>query len=225
MLIYISNRDCSTVRAANVRAGTERLEDGELAVWVEFDVDAETWDAWDREREAIGAPGGFSFATGDTFATRGKAPYDFQITADAAHFDDDFIVRAAAETLPPENSVELGRLFQFSWVPDPKVIIGVAASVLSEIPGDLLASYLYDLVKRFRGRIGGGKRGPIFEIRVERTPRSRNTTIKIDTGQTADLEAALRQIPEILRAEAISAFWDGANSRYSEIESRDGTES
>jgi hypothetical protein len=212
------------VRPANVQAGTERLEDGELAVWVEFDVDAETWDAWEREREAIGAPGGFSFATGETFATRGNAPYDFQITADAAHFDDDFILRAAAETLPPENSVELGRLFQFSWVPDPKVIIGVAATVLSGIPGDLLASYLYDVVKRFRGRIGGGRRGPIFEIRVERTPRSRNTTIKIDASQTADLEAALRQVPAILRAEATSAFWDGVNSRYSEVENGDSTE-
>jgi hypothetical protein len=212
------------VRPINVEAGTERLEDGELAVWVEFDVDAETWDAWEREREAIGAPGGFSFTTGDTFATRGRPPYDFQITADAAHFDDDFILRAAAETLPVENSIEIGRLFQFSWVPDPKVIIGIAARVLSGIPGNLLAAYLYDLAKKFRDRMEGRKRGPIFEIRVERTPTSRNTTVKIDTAHTSDLEAALRQVPEILRAEAISAFWDDANSRYQEIESRDRTE-
>lgn len=206
------------VRPANVEAGTERLEDGELAVWVEFDVDAETWDAWERQREAVGAPGGFSFTTNETFAARGGPPYDFQITADAAHFDDDFILRAAAETLPPENSVELGHLFQFSWVPDPKVVIGVATTILSGVPGNLLASYLYDLAKRFRDRMEGRKRGPIFEIRVERTPTSQNTIVKIDTAHTADLEAALMQVPDILRAEATSAFWNDLHNRYDDAD-------
>ena len=168
--------------------------------------------------------GGFSFATGETFATRGGPPYDFQITADAAHFDDDFILRVAAETLPAENSIELGHLFQFSWVPDPKVVIGIATTVLSGIPGNLLAAYLYDLAKKFRDRMDGRKRGPVFEIRVDRTPRSRSTTIKIDTAHASDLEAALRQVPEILRAEATSAFWDDASSRYNEIETNDPTE-
>ena len=123
-------------------------------------MDAGAWDAWERECHALGVPGGFSSATGETFATRGGPPYDFQITADASDFDDDFIVRVAAETLPAETSVELGHLFQFSWVPDPKVIIGIATTVLSGIPGNLLASYLYDLAKKFRGRMDGGTRGP-----------------------------------------------------------------
>ena len=94
----------------------------------------------------------------------------------------------------------------------------------SGIPGNLLASYVYDLAKKFRNRMDGRKRGPIFEIRVERTPTSRNTTVKIDTAHASDLEAALRQVPEILRAEATSAFWDDANNRYNEIAINDRTE-
>jgi hypothetical protein len=77
------------VEISNVVTGTERLEDGYLAAWSEFDVDEEVWDQFEREVEATGAPGGMSVSMtgpldGETLATDSQVV----VAANAHHFTD-----------------------------------------------------------------------------------------------------------------------------------------
>lgn len=208
------------VFASNVIAGIEELEDGELAAWIEFDVDEDQWALVQQEWANAGAPGGFSFSTAESFATRGEPPYDVQIAADASYFDDAFLVAAAADSLPTDVTVELARLYQFSWIPDPKIMIDLTQSILVSIPGNLLSSYLYDLGSKFKSRLTPDPRPPIFEIRVRRTRRSRTTTVKISTTSDDGLRRAMEAVPAILRAEGQTAHWDDEGQRWEPIATR-----
>jgi hypothetical protein len=203
--------------AVTVAAGVEPTEDGHLAAWVEFDVDEHEWELFEQEKRAAGAPGGMSFSTVETFATRGKPPYDLEIAADASYFDDDLILNAAQKALPGELSVELARLYQFSWVPEPKVIFDIAEQILMALPGNLLSEYLYDLANRFRVILAGRPRRPTFEVRVRRTPVSHSTKIKLVAADADELRRAMREIPEILRAESQAAYWDSSGDRWQQI--------
>jgi hypothetical protein len=205
------------VNCMNVAAGIEKTEDGEFAAWIEFDVDEDEWQLYDQERQKAGAPGGWSFTTVDNFASRGQSPYDIEIAADASYFDDDFLLAVAGEILPGELTVTLGRLYQFSWVPDPKILIGIAQTTLMSIPANLLSSYLYDFARKFKAKLAGDSRMPTFEIRVRRQRRSKTTTIKITATDDYGLRQAMESVPEILRQEGKTAYWDDTNHRWEQI--------
>jgi hypothetical protein len=207
--------------AVIIATGVEPTEDGHLAAWVEFDVDEDEWELFEQEKRAVGAPGGMSFSTTETFATRGESPYDIEIAADASYFDNDLIVSAAGEALPGELSIELARLYQFSWTPDPKVLIDIAAQIVISMPGDLLSAYLYDFANRFRKKLERQPRQPIFELRVRRTPISRSTKIKLIAADDDKLRQAMREIPEILRAEGQTSYWYGSANRWHQIVSNE----
>lgn len=216
------NHDLSRPSTAVIIAtGVEPTEDGHLAAWVEFDVDEDEWELYEQEKREAGAPGGMSFSTMEPFANRGEAPYDVEIAADAAYFDDAIIVSAAAEALPGELRVQLARYYQFAWIPEPKVVIDLAAQVLLSIPGEVLSAYLYDLAIRFRSKLAGKPQKPIFELRVRRTPISRSTRIKLVADDADELRQAMQAIPEILRAEGETAYWDNSARRWSKIQSKE----
>ncbi len=174
--------------AVTVAAGVEPTEDGHLSAWVEFDVDEREWDQYEKETQAAGAPGGMSFSTVEPFASRGNSPYGLTISADASYFHDDLIVAAAEEVLPGEWSVELARLYQFSWI----------------------------------ARIAGQPKQPTFEFRVIRTPRSHTTEVKLTVADEDELRRAMREVPEILRAEGQVAYWDGTEGQWHQIPPENG---
>lgn len=198
----------------NVTAGVEKTEDGEFAAWIECDVDEDEWQLYDEELQTAGAPGGWSFSTVDNFARRGQPPYDMEIAADASYFADDFLLTAAGESLPDGLTITLGRLYQFSWIPDPKILIGIAQTTLTSIPANLLSSYLYDFAQKFKTKLSSDSRMPTFEMHVQRRPRSKTTTIKITTTDDHGLRQAMESVPEILRQEGKTAYWDDTNHRW-----------
>ncbi|MFI9412854.1 hypothetical protein [Nocardia gamkensis] len=131
----------------NVTAGVEDLDDGHRAVWVEFDVDEDDWAAIQKEIEEAGAPGGFS--VGFLEPLEGvPIDGDFQIAADAYYYSNDEILSAASH-LPSGQSVGIARIHQLSAAPDAAVYLAYGAGVLLSIPGNLLASMIYDAAKRF----------------------------------------------------------------------------
>ncbi len=201
----------------NIVAGVEKMEDGEFAAWVEFDVDEDEWQLYDQERQKAGAPGGFSYSTVVRFASRGRPPYDLEIAADASYFNDMFLVSATAESFPDELTLELARLYQFSWAPDPKVLIDLAQATLMAIPANLLSSCLYDFARKCKSKLAAGSGSPIFEVRVHRTPRSKTTTIKITATDDHGLRQAMEGVPEILRAEGQTAYWDDTDHQWQQI--------
>lgn len=205
------------VTCMNVTAGVEKTEDDEFAAWIEFDVDEDEWELYDQERQKAGAPGGWSYSTVNNFARRGQPPYDIEIAADASYFDDNFLLSAAAESLPDELTVALAHLYQFSWTPDPKILIDLAHAMLMSIPANLLSSYLYDFARKFKPKLAGDSRTPTFEIRVRRKPRSKTTIIKITTTDDHGLRQAMEGVPEILCAEGETAYWDDTNHRWKQI--------
>lgn len=207
------------VNPTNVEAGVETMEDGELAAWVEFDVDQEKWEVYEREKQAAGAPGGFSYATTQIFATRGDSPYDITISADAAHFDWQSLTQAAHESLPEDMSVELRELFQFSWAPDPKVMIEIGMALLTNTPTDLIEIYLIQLTEWLRGHLARSNESavPTFELRVHRTPGTKTTEMKITSADGDSLAKAMQAVPEILRAEGESVTWDADANEWRKI--------
>lgn len=205
------------VNCINVTAGVEKTEDGEFAAWIECDVDEDQWQLYDEECQAAGSPGGWSFSTVDPFASRGQQPYDMEIAGDASYFSDDLLLAAACESLPGELTITLGRLYQFSWIPDPKILIGIAQTTLTSIPANLLSSYLYDLARKFKAKLSYNSPTPTFEMHVQRQPRSKTTTIKITATDDYGLRQAMESVPEILRQEGKAACWDDVNHQWEEI--------
>ncbi|MGW4156303.1 hypothetical protein ACWEDF_24435 [Micromonospora chersina] len=200
----------------NVTAGVEQMEDGELAVWTEFDIDEEVWGRFEAERLEAGAPGGFSFTATTTFATRGEPPYDLVIAADASHFPAPATI-ATAETLPPGLSVELAELFQFSWVPEPKVLIEIGMALLMSTPSDLLGLMLTEVANRLKAQLKEDSPAPTFEVQVKRKPRSKTTKVKITAMSDEGLQQAMQQVPAILRAEGQAAYWDDQARGWQEV--------
>jgi hypothetical protein len=178
---------------------------------------------FEQERVAAGAPGGFSYSTVQPFASRGSHPYGIRIAADAAFFDDDLLLHAAA-SFPANFAVEVGRLYQFSWAPDPKVLIDIASQVLLGVPINVLSTYLYDVARKLWAPLSKENRTPVFEVRVERTPTSKSTTIKIVPGSADQLRRLMREVPEILRAEGQAGYWNSTEERW-EILDEGGSES
>jgi hypothetical protein len=132
---------------SNVDAGVEQLKDGYLAAWAEFDVDADAWAEYEAERDAVGAPGGMSFSATETIP--GSVPTIEAMTAvaaDASHFDDTTILRAARE-LEPIGTAPAGRLYQFAFTPEAKVILDLVASVLAARAPRIITTALYDASK------------------------------------------------------------------------------
>lgn len=205
------------VTGTNVIAGVEQMDDGEYAAWIEFDVDEDEWGLFEGERLAAGTRGGFSFSTAEPYASRGKPPFDVEISADAAYYDDKFVQGAATECLPKELTVELARLYQFSVAPDPKIVIDIVETVIVGISLNLLSAYLYDFLHRCKGKVSRGSPTPTFEIRMRRTRRSTNTTVKIEATDDAGLRRAMESLPDILSVEGRTASWDSSAHGWREV--------
>jgi hypothetical protein len=200
--------------------GVETLDDGELAAWTEFDVDAKVWEAHELRCKAMGVPGGFSYVATSTFASRGQPPYGLVIAADAAHFGQEALAQAMHDSLPEDFSVKLSDLFQFSIIPEPRVLIEVGLALLTTTSNDLITTHLGQLVGRLTGFLArSGEQRPLtLEVRTHRTPRTRTSEVKIQVNDTDQWVKALMAAPEILRAEGQFVTWDEESKDWRQVD-------
>lgn len=188
---------------SNVDAGVEKLEDGYLAVWAEFDVDADAWAEFEAERDASGAPGGISFSATEPI-TRDEQVRQavVAVAADASYFDDSTILRAARE-LELVGTTGAERLYQFAFTPDPKVVLELATSVVTSHRPKVLADALYNAARIF---IRPGL-PTTYNISLRESPDSPSSLrVHLSTDDAEVLRHALSQIPSLLRTAARATY-------------------
>jgi hypothetical protein len=196
--------------------GVERLPDGHLAAWVEFDVDEDAWAVYEAECEAVGAPGGMSVSF--TSPVPGQQPVEnpaVVISGDAANFDDEDL-DAAAKVLERLGSVEQRHLFQLTEIPDAKVVIEFFIAAGWGVTLNLVASTLYDAGRKLLL----GDRPTIFNLEVKKGRGSRRSVkLHVAVNNKEEWKAALDRLPTILESATEGTFaYDPSNEDFKEIE-------
>lgn len=187
------------MRVENVMASVRQRDDGEFEVWAEFDVDELAWRSHEKEKEALGAPGGMSFTMSSPLHVPGEENDDreplVRVAADAAHFDDALLLAASASS--PHYRVQPARLYQFELEPLARVICDLAPGLFASVPVNLLSSYLYDLLQHFVPT----KRGEpsILEIRVVERPDVVEKMVYLQTRDKKALRKALDKFGDALQ--------------------------
>lgn len=195
------------VHVSRVTAGTERLDDGFLAVWAEFDVDSSEWDIVQGELDAAGVAGGMSISFSAPLAGGHLDPTaPVVILADAHHFGDEAIREAAA--MLGSAGVESGgeRLYQFSGIPEAKVVLDLVLPVIEALGVNLAASLIYDAAKHLllRRRTQGRT---IFNLVFRETARgARKLQIHLEAESPDDLRSTLERLPAALEAGLSGTF-------------------
>jgi len=203
---------------SNVVTGTERLEDGYLAAWSEFDVDEEVWDQFEREVEAAGAPGGMSASLtgpldGETLATDSQVV----VAADAHHFTDDDIRRAASELARLDPSAGGERLYQFSGVPEAKVVIDTVLALGAAVGTNILAAIIYDAAKGFLKR---QRQRVVFNLIFRESRKgARKLQVHLEVASEEQLRTAFEGLPAILEGGAVGTFASTDGQALQPIES------
>ena len=178
---------------ANVESGVRLRPDGEWEAWAEFDVDADDWDRFERQLKEAGAPGGMSFKASEPFIVSEGGPPAIHVCADAHHFPDELLLDLAKD-LSKRGPFQIDHLYSFSFVPPAAVVIAVAAQWASQIPPNLLASWLYDAAKRFLQPIGAEK--TIFDFEINHTDGSQ-VKAHLETANKKTLRRAIEAFREL----------------------------
>jgi hypothetical protein len=186
--------------------GTETLEDGHLAVWMEFDMPDGEWAAVDQEVRESGALGGFSYTTLDS-VSGDEQTADIEIAADVSHFTE-VQIEAAADALRVDYGVWSARVFQFSHVVDAAVILSFAASVVQQVPANVLSELILNTAKRFLRPSGPS----VFNLRVKATPKRFVGKVRIVTDDPEELKRQIAKVPSVFRA-ALDDIRDQGDSR------------
>lgn len=210
------------VPAAVVASGVEELEDGHFAAWVEFDVDAELWEAYGGQVAAAGAPGGMSISFTSPMAGRslaGDAP--LVVAADRHHFADDEIDEAVTllSRLGVETRGEL--LYQFSFEPVAKILVEVVWPTVMALGPDVVASAIYDAMRSF---FRPGRGAITFNVVFRETPRGKRTLkIHIEATSEAEFASAVNGLPHILRAGGAGTFASTGGKPLGQVAPTPGT--
>jgi hypothetical protein len=168
-------------------------DDGYEGVWVEIEVEEEEW-------KKHGDMRGLSPTLIEPYLKphpdNNNPP--LRIAADAGHFDDRDL-EAAAIILAPRFSVEAGRVYQLSELPDPRVIVEMTVTTLQTLASNMSASALYDALKVFlRGR--NRDKETDFNFRV--TEVSGKTIVEgaLRTSNDKHLKQVLEALGELQRS-------------------------
>jgi hypothetical protein len=193
------------VSVSEVESGVEQLEDGEFAVWAEFNVDEDVWAAYGAEVAAPGAPGGMSISfTGPTAGRSLASESALVVAADGHHFDEEEIDAAVAilRQLGTDAGGEV--LYQFSFEPIAKVIIDVAWPVVAPLGPNIVASAIYDAARSF---LRPGRQGLVFNVSFKETRRgTRKVKVHIEASNEAELRAAIDGLPKVLESGTRGTF-------------------
>jgi hypothetical protein len=136
-----------TMRTRNAKAYVRARADGYSEVVAQIDVAKEDW-------ERSGSMNGISFSTSDDIGQYGEDP-GLYIYADASWFSDFDIVEAGRMTNdrllttadPAYTGLKVGRYFQFSIIPDAKIVLEVGWTLFIALGPNLVASAIWDGVK------------------------------------------------------------------------------
>ena len=180
--------------------------DGFKEVWVRIDVDAGQWDAFDQQRIAAGAPGGFSFSAAQPVRVLDGLPSAstevIELAADASHWPDEVLL-AAAEDLRQIGTVDVGRRFAFAYDPAAVVVISIALNLVLTVVGNAL----YDALKRFLFT----DRPTIFHFRVERGDEL--VEARLETSASDTLRQAVDAFDELVNPGRLFV-WDEESGEW-----------
>lgn len=187
------------VRTRNVRARAVELEDGAIGVVVSGQVPAEDW-------ERLGEVRNFSPAGGsDLEPALWRQPDQpvVSLAVDAAWFEAEDIA-AAAEVLEGIGPVKAQEYFQFSAIPDAKILIDAAWPAITLLGPGLACNMMWDAVKalwrRRRTPDGADAAAPTtIEIRFRDGERQLDFVLK--TNSEAVAEGAIAALPTALPTE------------------------
>jgi hypothetical protein len=218
MPMHFSHGVTRPIEVTNVRSGTERLADGHLAAWAEFDVETDEWDANEAARDAVGAARGMTVSVYRAIGDREELvdPPVF-VGADASYFSDVDIAEAA-RMLGPIGPANIAHLYQFAFVPDPKVVIEFNAGATESLSLNVLAAALYDAAKTFM-RPG---RDTIFSMMVRKSPRGHHTLkLHIATSDTDALRVATGHAADLLQKSTEGTFaYNPSSEAFDALEPR-----
>jgi hypothetical protein len=203
------------IDASNIEAGVERLDDGHLAAWAEFDADADAWAEFEAERDALGAPGGMSFSFVKPIPDQALEEEPLMVVAADAGYFDDATITEASRRLSAVAPTQPGRLYQFAVGPDAKVLIEIIADGLGGIALNMIASGLYDAVKTF---LKSG-RSTVFSVVAKRRRSGRSVLrLHLATDNAEIARSAMERAAEMLQAAATGTFaYDGADNVYHRV--------
>ncbi|WP_432948278.1 hypothetical protein ACQPXM_13285 [Kribbella sp. CA-253562] len=194
----------------NVEAGVERLEDGHWAVWAEFDIDEDAWRAYQSEVEAAGAPGGMSITvTSPLPDLPGDA--DIWVFADAHHFSDDDL-RSVVQLLKDKSGQRSSamRLYQFSNIPEARVVFDMLYSTVMALGPNVVASYIYDALKGM-GRLG--KKTVVEPYFRRESDGAVEAGFRVETADPAVAMLAMTEMGRLLDSGVKGVFrFDGSSS-------------
>jgi hypothetical protein len=198
------NHDLSRpMHTSNVVAGVEPTEDGYLAAWAEFDVEQSAWEAFEAERDALGAPGGMSFAAASPIPDHEELEEsDILIAADAAHFSDEEIL-VGERKLSALGKAHGSRYYQFAVIPDSKVVFDFTIAVLGGVSLNVLAAILYDTAKSFLKP----RRATIFNLAVKQGRGGRRSLkLHLAADGPEALRVAMERAAEVLKSGAQGTY-------------------
>lgn len=188
------NHDYSRpLSAAVLDAGVETLDDGERAVWVEFEIPDNEWAQVEESFKLAGVAGGMSFSAAEHTGSENSSAI-LTVAADAHHFTDDEIVAAVAEV--PEGTANTERLFQFALIPEAAIVVHFALNTQAQVPANLLAEMIIAPVRRLWRRDRPGQ----ITIRATRDGQWAETVVSIQPTSQRDLDTAMRELPAALHA-------------------------
>lgn len=190
------------VQIQNRQSGTERLPDGYLAAWGEFDIDSGVWAAIKREVADSGAPGGMSISV--TTPLRGDSPLTdtpVLVAADAYHFTDEEIRGAVRALSQIDPSAQGRQLLQFAVDPTALIVIQIAASTLTTVGIGLATNAIYDAVKQFFTKRRRGKGGTVVDLEFSAHGNGDAALrVRIEAQDIDQVTGALAGLPHLLES-------------------------
>lgn len=207
MPMHVDHDRSKPLQVSNLSSGTERLPDGHLAAWAEFDVDAVAWEIIQEGWREADAPGGMSISlttplSGGDLETGCLAV----VAADAHHFTESQIKQAADELRRLKCSAGGELLYQFSYSPAPVVLFDLVLPAVLSIGPNLAAAIIYDAAKHFFTR-PLERRRIVMDLTFRKDVHGeRLTTVHVEADSAKQVRASLDGLPALLEAGSEGTF-------------------
>lgn len=183
-------------------AAVRERPDGFKEVWARIVVDRRSWEEYERDRDAAGAPGGFSFSATEPLralpAANPAETSEIMLAGDAAHWTDAELI-GAAEDFAGLGCVAVARRYQFAQGPEAVLVLQVALPILTSIVG----TAAYEALKKL------WRKHPTTVLHLHVEDDGREVVAHLETTDPSGLDAAVRSIESALQSRPDVLFWDG----------------
>lgn len=176
--------------------------DGFKEVWARIVVERREWEEYKRDREAIGAPGGFSFSATEPLAALPFAlpaeSSEIMLAGDAAHWTDRELV-GAAEDFTTLGRVVVARRYQFAQGPEAVLVLQVALPILTSIVGTAAYEALRKLWRKHTRTV----------LHLHVVDDGHEVVAHLETSDPSGLGAAVHSIESAVQSRPDVIAWDG----------------